>query len=206
MTATYRFARFVSYAYFKVFHRFRVCGLENIPASGAFLLASNHVSFFDPPALGCRLPRNLHYFARSTLFKGAFGKLITALNSIPINRDGADSSSFRRAFKTLNKGFPLLVFPEGTRSPDGRLQDPRRGVGLIACKAGVPVVPARVFGGHEAFGKGRKTPKLGVRFTVAYGTPFPIEAIDPGREQPDRYDLVAEAIMEAIRNLPAPLI
>lgn len=203
MTATYRFARFVSYAYFKVFHRFRVHGLEHVPADGAFLLASNHVSFFDPPALGCRLPRNLHYFARSTLFEGAFGKLITALNSIPVNRDGADATSFKRALKTLNKGFPLLVFPEGTRSPNGSLQPPRRGVGLMACKAQVPVVPARVFGGFEAFGKGRKTPKPGARLTVVYGPPLSIEDVDPGRGEPNRYDLVAKAVMEAIESLHA---
>ncbi len=201
MTAVYRAARFISFAYFKVFHRFRVRGLEHVPADGAFLLASNHVSFFDPPALGCRLPRNLHYFARSTLFKGAFGRLIIALNSIPVKREGADATSFKRAMKTLNKGFPLLVFPEGTRSPDGCLQAPRRGVGLMACKARVPILPARVVGGFEAFGKGRKMPKPGVRITIVYGPPLPIEEVDPGREEPNRYELVTEAIIEAIRNL-----
>ena len=70
MTFLYRCAQTISFLYFKIFHRFRVSGLEYVPSDGAFLLASNHVSFFDPPALGCRVPRDLHYFARKSLFKG----------------------------------------------------------------------------------------------------------------------------------------
>ena len=97
MTKTYRAAQAISFLYFKVFHRFRVLGLENVPEEGAFLLASNHISFFDPPALGCRLSRDLHYLARSSLFGGVFGKLIKALNSIPLDRVGADITSFKRA-------------------------------------------------------------------------------------------------------------
>ena len=68
MKVFYRFAQSFSYGYFRLFHRFEVHGLDNVPKSGPFILASNHLSFYDPPALGCKLPRNLHYFARNTLF------------------------------------------------------------------------------------------------------------------------------------------
>lgn len=201
MTKTYRAAQAISFLYLKLFHRFRVLGLEHAPEEGAFLLASNHTSFLDPPALGCRLPRDLHYFARSSLFRGVFGKLIKALNSIPLDRESPDITSFKRALKVLDKGSPLLVFPEGTRSPDGNLQPAKRGIGLIACKAQAPVLPARVFGSFDAFEKKRKFPKLGTHITVVYGPLLAIEDIDPGTSARKRFDRIAESIMQAIADL-----
>lgn len=201
MTFLYRCAQTIFFLYFKIFHRFRVSGLEHVPSDGAFLLASNHVSFFDPPALGCRVPRDLHYFARKSLFKGLLGKLITAFNSIPVDRENSDVSSFKKALKVLEKGSPLLVFPEGTRSLDGSLQAAKAGVGLIAIKASVPVLPARVIGGFEILGKGCKWPKIGSRLTIVYGPLLQIETLDPGPKTAKRSQIVADAIMEAIGKL-----
>ncbi|MDC3282836.1 1-acyl-sn-glycerol-3-phosphate acyltransferase, partial [Opitutales bacterium] len=90
MKIFYRFAQYVSWFYFKAFHRLEVHGIKNVPQSGSFILASNHSSYFDPPALGCRLPRNLHYFARDSLFFWPLGLLIRNLNSIPVNRSQLD--------------------------------------------------------------------------------------------------------------------
>ncbi|NBU86082.1 MAG: 1-acyl-sn-glycerol-3-phosphate acyltransferase, partial [Verrucomicrobia bacterium] len=90
MNRTYRLAQFLSYCYLKCFHRFEVKGLGNVPPKGGFILACNHLSYLDPPAVGCRIPRNLHYFARDSLFFGPLGLLITKLNSIPVNRDQLD--------------------------------------------------------------------------------------------------------------------
>ena len=201
MTLLYRCAQTIFFLYFKIFHRFRVSGLEHVPSDGAFLLASNHVSFFDPPALGCRVPRDLHYFARKSLFKGLLGQLITAFNSIPVDRGSSDVSSFKKALKVLDKGSPLLVFPEGTRSLDGSLQAAKAGVGLIAIKASVPVLPARVIGGFEILGKGCKWPKIGKRLTIVYGPLLQIETLDSGPKTAKRSQIVADAIMEAIGKL-----
>jgi len=88
-----------------------VKGLHNIPSAGAFILASNHTSYFDPPALGCKLPRNLHYFARDSLFFWPLGLLIRNLNSIPVNRSQLDIATLKRVLKVLKSGDPLLVFP-----------------------------------------------------------------------------------------------
>ena len=96
ITFTYKSAQILSFLYFKLFHRIKIIGIENIPISGPFILASNHLSFLDPPAVGCKVNRNLHYFARSSLFVGPLGFLIRRLNSIPVNRDQLD-------FKTLKK-------------------------------------------------------------------------------------------------------
>ena len=126
MTPFYRSAQFLSYAYYRLFHGFAAEGLENIPKDGPFLLASNHLSFLDPPALGCLMPRNLHYFARDSLFKGPLGMLIRALNSIPVNRSQLDLATLRTVLKVLKDGHPLLVFPEGTRSEDGSLGEGKK--------------------------------------------------------------------------------
>ena len=130
-----------------------------MPAQGSFILAVNHASFYDPPIAVCRLPRPVHFFARNTLFRGLFGKLIANLNAIPVKRDAdSDVTAIKRVLGLLRKGDSLLLFPEGTRTQDGNLQEAQRGIGMIACRSGVPVLPARIFGSYESCGRNRKWP------------------------------------------------
>ena len=152
MRLIYRVAQTISYTYFRLFHRFRVQGLENIPKDKPFILACNHLSFFDPPAIGCKIPRNLHYFARDSLFFWPLGLLISSLNSIPVNRGQLDLGTLRKVLKVLKNGHPILVCPEGTRSEDGELQDPQKGLGLLVAKSSVGVIRARIYGSGKAFG------------------------------------------------------
>ena len=201
MNLIYKFAQNLSFAYFKVFHRFEVRGLKNIPKNGAFILASNHQSFFDPPALGCRLPRNLHYFARDSLFSGPFGSLIEKLNSIPVNRDKLDLKTLRLVLDILKKGHPLLVFPEGTRSRDGELGKAQKGIGLLIAKSGVPVIPVRLEGTFEIFGPGKMIPRIGKKLILTYGTMCTRTMIDPFPEEKGRYEKIAERVMSAISSI-----
>ena len=161
MTFFYRSAQFFSWLFFKFFHRLEVIGVNNIPSTGAFILASNHQSYFDPPALGCKLPRNLHYFARDSLFFWPLGLLIRNLNSIPVNRSHLDIATLKRVLRVLKQGDPLLVFPEGTRSEDGEIGTGKKGIGLILLKSNTQVVPARVIGGSQILGKGMIIPRIG---------------------------------------------
>ena len=201
MTPFYRSAQFLSYAYYRSFHGFAVEGLENIPKDGAFLLASNHLSFLDPPALGCRMPRNLHYFARDSLFKGPLGMLIRALNSIPVNRSQLDLATLRTVLKVLKDGHPLLVFPEGTRSEDGSLGEGKKGVGMLVAKSRVPVLPARIFGSYEILGKGKSLPRIGRKLRVRYGPLLDFEELDPGGKGGERYDEISQSVMTAISRI-----
>jgi len=201
MTPFYRTAQFLSYAYYRLFHRFQIEGLENVPEEGAFLLASNHLSFLDPPALGCRLPRNLHYFARDSLFKGPLGMLIRALNSIPVNRSQLDLATLRRVLKVLKEGHPLLVFPEGTRSEDGNLGEGKKGVGMLAAKAQVPVLPARIFGSYEIMGKGKSVPRIGRKLRLRYGALLKFSELDPGGKGGERYEKISQSVMDAIGEI-----
>jgi 1-acyl-sn-glycerol-3-phosphate acyltransferase len=199
-TRTYRLAQCLSFVYFKTFHRFEVNGLDNIPEDGAFLLASNHISFLDPPALGCKINRNLHYFARDSLFVGPLGLLIRRLNSIPVNRGQLDLRTLKLTLSVLNSGEPLLVFPEGTRSLDGNLGKPKKGIGLLIDKAKCPVVPARIRGSFEILGKGKIFPRLGRKLTITYGRLISYEELSSTSSQNDRRTEISNLVMEAIRR------
>ncbi|TVR47174.1 MAG: 1-acyl-sn-glycerol-3-phosphate acyltransferase [Puniceicoccaceae bacterium] len=184
-----------------------VSGVEHIPAEGPFIIASNHASFLDPPLLGCHFQRQLVFFARRSLFKpGLASWWLRTVRTIPVDRDGeADVAALRQTIAALKAGRPLVLFPEGTRSTDGTLGASRPGVGLIACRTTVPVIPARLFGTFEAFGRHRRLPRLGTAVDVVYGPPMPPEEYDPGREAgKDRYVLAAARIWEAVKRLDRP--
>ncbi len=181
-------------------------GVENIPARGPFILACNHASFFDPPAVGRLVPREIAYFARKSLFKpGPIASILTRVNAIPVDRDGgADLHAIKRVLAELKRGRGILFFPEGTRSPDGALQDPEPGIGMIALKTGAPVIPCRIFGSHEAFGRDHCFPLPPAPVSVAFSPPLPPGTLDPGPASADRYGEAARRIMTAIAALPPP--
>lgn len=199
MNRTYRLAQFLSYCYLKCFHRFEVKGLGNVPPKGGFILACNHLSYLDPPAVGCRIPRNLHYFARDSLFFGPLGLLITKLNSIPVNRDQLDLGTLRKVLTVLKGGEPVLVFPEGTRSPDGTLQKSQKGLGLLVHKSGVPVLPARLHGSFEILGKGKLFPRIGKKLYLNIGSPILSEKLS--FDSSDRYQKISDLVMHEIEGL-----
>jgi 1-acyl-sn-glycerol-3-phosphate acyltransferase len=199
MNKTYRLAQFLSYSYLKCFHRFEVKGTENVPEKDGFILACNHLSYIDPPAVGCRIRRNLHYFARDSLFFWPLGLLITKLNSIPVNRDQLDLGTLRKVLRVLKGGEPVLVFPEGTRSPDGALQKSQKGLGLLVHKSGVPVLPARLHGSFEILGKGKMVPRIGKKLYLNIGSPILSEKLT--FDSSDRYQKISDLVMRAIEGL-----
>jgi 1-acyl-sn-glycerol-3-phosphate acyltransferase len=199
MNKTYRLAQFLSYSYLKCFHRFEVKGTENVPEKGGFILACNHLSYIDPPAVGCRIRRNLHYFARDSLFFWPLGLLITKLNSIPVNRDQLDLGTLRKVLRVLKGGEPVLVFPEGTRSPDGTLQKSQKGLGLLVHKSGVPVLPARLDGSFEILGKGKLFPRIGKKLYLNIGSPILSEKLS--FDSSDRYQKISDLVMHEIEGL-----
>ncbi|WP_309398041.1 lysophospholipid acyltransferase family protein [Cerasicoccus maritimus] len=202
MKPFYRNMRASLAAWFYTFNGLQVYGASNVPVEGPFLLACNHASFLDPPVFAVACPRELHFFARNTLWKGVFGTLITNLNAIPIDRDGErDLQAFRRVFAALKDGGTLLVFPEGTRTPDGELHEGKKGIGMIACRAQVPVVPARIFGSYDMWNRHQKLPRLTTPLGVSFGKPIPVSEYDPGKTDSQRYDTAAARIMEGIAKL-----
>jgi len=193
-------------AFMQVAGRADVAGAENIPVFGSFILASNHASFLDPLLSGCFLPRPICYFARKTLWANpVMNWMLDNLKCIPVDRDGeGDVGALKRVFAALKSGEGVQVFPEGTRTRDGQLQPARRGVGLLAGKLGVPVVPTRVFGTFETLNRKLIVPRPFYRLGVTYGRPLTPREYDPGEKAPDRYEIIAQRVMDAIAALPPP--
>ena len=204
MNALYWFCHGVIRVIADTAFRGEVVGLDNVPRQGPFLMASNHCSHLDPPLLGSQLRHQIHFFARKTLWKPGFPAWwLDAVETIPVDRDGADVGAMKRTIAALGNGGVVIVFPEGTRSMDGQLQTAKAGVGMIACKAGVPVVPARIFGSFDAFGRDDKVPRP---HPVSYviGRPLaPADYDDPAAGK-QRYQLASERIMAAIGALELP--
>jgi len=170
----YGFCQFLSFAILLALFRIRVFGRENLPARGGVLVASNHQSYLDPVLIGVGLGRQINIMAREGLFKvPGFRTLIRSLNAFPVRRDASNRDAVRRAIEILSGGQLLVLFPEGTRTRDGRLQEPKRGINLLARKAGVPVVPALIEGAYRAWPAGWPLFEVLVPIRVAFGRPLP---------------------------------
>ncbi len=139
---------------FVFWFRYRVEGLQHLPEGGALLLI-NHQSFIDPLVVAVAMKRPVSYLARHDLFKIPFvGWILKNTYVMPIRRDSAGTESIRRAVERLDQGYLVGLFPEGTRSPDGRLQDIKPGVLSIIRRADVPIIPVAVAGAINAFPRG----------------------------------------------------
>lgn len=193
-----------------LYFRRREAGFENIPESGPFILASNHCSFMDPPLVGSSCSRAISYLARESLFSNPlFGRILRSVGSVPVDRDGASGKGLKTILERLLGGDGIILFPEGTRSPDGRLQKGRAGVGLVVIKSGAPVVPVRVFGTFEAFGRHHALPRprrVGVRFgpVIDFSTLVAEAASAPRPRVKEIYQEVADTILEHVARLDPP--
>lgn len=185
--------------------RIAVTGGEHLPRSGGFIVAANHASLLDPPIVGAQLPQQTAAFARKTLWRGGIASWwLDIVGVIPVDRDGgSDVGAIRRVLQTLKQDKGIILFPEGTRTPTGALQRAKAGVGLMACRTGVPVVPARIFGTFEAFGRNGPL-RLGTRVSVVFGQPMLAADYDDQSLGKERYQHASERIMSAIAALECP--
>ncbi len=152
----------------------RATGVKHLPPSGGVLLVSNHLSHLDVFVLGLPLPRPLNYVARSTLFFPPLGAMIRSVGAFPIQREGMGASGLKETLRRIRIGGVVTLFPEGTRSPDGELGLLKPGVGILAARARVPILPAAVAGTFEAWPRTRGFPRPHP-VCVHYGPPIPPE-------------------------------
>ena len=130
---------------YATYFRWRVFNPERVPQTGAVILASNHASFLDPPLVGSGLKRGINYLARESLFRfPGIGALLRSWNAVPVDRDGGGAAGLKAILDRLLAGGGIILFPEGTRTRDGKLQPARSGIGLMVIKSAAPVVPVRV--------------------------------------------------------------
>jgi len=209
MGFTYYFWYTLSKITARLFFSFRVVYPERLIEEGSLILASNHQSYFDPPLIGICSRRGVYYLARKTLLQiPLLGKLLPHINVILVDRDGNDMSALKSVIRTVRAGNGVVLFPEGTRSPNGQLQAGKAGIGLVIAKTRAPVQPMRIFGSFEAFPKG--SGKItAIPVTVVVGEPirFTPEELDPknhGGNERVLYQWLSDRVMEAIAKLELP--
>jgi len=199
MTFWYLLGYSLSKAIAKTFFSYRVIGAENMIEEGPCIIAANHCSFFDPPLVGVACKRAIHYLARKTLLDWpVLGPIFPELNVIPVDRKNADRSALMGAIRVVKNGGAVLIFPEGTRSPDGNLQTAQPGIGMIVAKTAAPVVPVRIEGSFEAFPKNRKLPCLkSIRIVVGR----PIDFGNLNLSDRATYQRVSDRVLYAVAAL-----
>ncbi|MEI7850818.1 MAG: (d)CMP kinase [Kiritimatiellales bacterium] len=184
-------------------NRIKLYGLRNVPKTGGVIVASNHASYIDPPAVGACTYRTrmTHFMARDTLFKKGFMNwFLHKVGVIPLDRDKGDIKAMKTAIALLKDGASVALFPEGTRSLDGTLQPAKPGIGFLVAKGNAPVVPVYVHGSYEAWSKnsdGWKPKPVSVIFGQLI-TQEEIRGLGEGR---DAYGLIGELIMKRIAEL-----
>jgi len=159
MKAFYRTGWLVARIFLRVMYGLKIVDEPKIPRTGPVIVASNHQSYFDPPALGSSISREMHFFAKKELFDVlVLGWLIRHFNSIPVRRGVYDPASLNRVAEALEAGGGLIMFPEGTRGDGKTLMEPKPGIGMIAKRSRPSIVPAYISGTDnlgKAFGADR---------------------------------------------------
>jgi len=152
----------------RVYWRIRFEGTEHIPTDGPLIIAPNHVTYADPVLVCIPIRFAVHFMAWDALFRiPGFSWLIRRLRAFPVQLDSADPRSTREAVRLLQSGQAVMIFPEGGRTPDGRLQRFRPGAFRLACSLKVPVLPVTIVGGHASWPPGRMLPRPG-RLRIIY--------------------------------------
>lgn len=190
----YRLGWFLSLIISRLICRVKVEGNRNVPQKGAFILASNHISDMDPFLVGTCITRKLNYMAKKELFANKFWNwMFRKWGAFPVDREKADISAIKEAIKLLNSGKGLLLFPEGGKRDgieNSKVQD---GVGFLASKTQVPVIPVFIKGADKAMPKNAKFIKP-ADINVRFGEKISIERGMP-------YHDASLKIVESIRHL-----
>jgi 1-acyl-sn-glycerol-3-phosphate acyltransferase len=196
-------SRFVYATYF----HWRAYNPGRVPSQGPVILASNHASYLDPTLVGAALNRAIHYLAREDLFSmPLMGWVLHRLYVVPVDREGGGARGLKAILDRLHAGAAIILFPEGTRTRDGLIQRARAGIGLTVIKSSCPVVPVRVFGTFEAYGRHMRFPQPR-RIAVKFGVPMDFSELRAEARVCSKvrlkaiYQQAADEIMAAIAKL-----
>jgi 1-acyl-sn-glycerol-3-phosphate acyltransferase len=193
----YRFAALLIRAIFHINGGIKVYGIENIPMQGGVIIASNHLSYLDPPLISAVIPRRTTFIARKGLFTIPLLGWFIKHFAIPVDRERTSPSTIKEAVKKVNNGELFVIFPEGRRSEDGRLLKGKRGVGMLAGMTGAPVIPTLIVGTDKALPVGGKWLKRS-KIYIIFGKSiiFNLETLDR-----NIYEKISEDIMKSIGEL-----
>lgn len=197
----YRFIRWlVRNTFFRYTGGLKAVNEENFPKDGAVIVAPNHISHVDPPAVGCACPRVLRFMAKEELFKGIFGWMIASLGAYPVKRGEGDTEAIRKTIALLEAGEAVLVFPEGTRGDGQHLQPMEKGATMLAKRTGAWVLPVAIVGSHIVLPRGKSKPGKSL-IKIAYGEPFKYEDVLPGGTEKERREAFAVELRSRLLKL-----
>lgn len=185
----YSFGRSLLAIILKPIYRFQVIGVENIPTGCPVIICSNHIDNFDPPVVGITSTRPIHFMAKEELFKVPILKnILPKVNVFPVKRGMSDREALRKGLSILKENKVLGLFPEGTRSKNGKLGKGLSGAGFFALRTNAIVIPCAIVGPYKPFRK----------LKVVYGSPVNMEAFRQKKASPEE---VTTAIMNSIQEL-----
>ena len=193
----YEFAKRMFRFQFKLM-RWKVQGVENLPAEGPVILAVNHQSMWDPIVAGCSIPRKVSFMAKEELFSiPVINNISRSLGAFPVKRGQGDMNAIRQSLAILKEGRVLGLFPEGTRSKDGEIQKGQPGIVLLMEKSKATVVPIKIFGTRSLLTKGWG------KIVVVIGKPMTPEMLQApaGIEKENRRGWIADRIMQSMLEL-----
>jgi len=189
----YRVIRLLFRALLSILFRWRVEGRENVPATGGVILASNHISWWDPPVVGCSVSRPVRFMAKAELFRiPVLGPAIRNLGAFPIRRGKPDRQALRIAVNCIEAGEVLGMFPEGTRIKGDELGRAQDGIGFIALRTNAPIVPVAIVADY----------RLRSEVRVIFGESFRAQdVVDPDLDRKEAMKVVGGRIMDCIKDL-----
>ncbi len=199
----YLFIRGTAHCFFKSFFNYKVIGQEKLIEEGPCIIVANHQSFLDPPLVGSLYRNEVFFLARKTLFDAPLLKqALPHCNTIPVDQTRPDPASIIQVLRTVKNGGRIIIFPEGSRCPDGQIHDAMPGIGLILSKlAHVPVQPIRIEGAYDCLPL--HSNKLKFRpITLSVGDPIKFEPGELKAKGRDAQRAIGKKIMDAIRALP----
>ena len=195
MSITYFISRAVLRVLFRGVCGVKVSGVEHIPASGGFILASNHISYYDPPLIGSVHNRVVSYLAKKELFSfPPAGAFLRSVYSLPVKRGVVDREALKMCAQAIEGGHGLVVFPEGTRSKTDQFLKPKPGIGMIAQMAGCAIVPGFIYGSNHL----KDCILRRTRMTVTFGPPIPDQWVRQTERGRAGYFQIADEVMNRI--------
>ena len=200
MKLIYWFTCYTTYFLLKLFYKLEVVGKDQIP-DGPAIIAPNHVSFLDPVIIGSTSPKEIHFLANARLFKHRlFGWYIAQLNSHPVQTASNDTQAVKKILQLLGEGKRVMIFPEGTRSADGKLQPLKLGCAMLSIHSRSPIIPTWIEGTYEIWPKNQKLPHPRGKIKITYGSPIDPDQIQASSKK-EAQILLTKQLENALLNM-----
>lgn len=194
-------SRIVVIIILRLFYFFKIKNKNNVPDKGGFIIMSNHSSFWDPPIVGSGIwKRHLKFMARDTLFVSVWGQLLKWMGAFPVKRGIIDRNAYDTLINYIKSGEVVVFFPEGTRSPDGNIQNGKPGTGMLIYNSKAKVLPVYIHNSWKAWPK-NKFPRLFIPITIVFGEMMSFDEFFKKEPSKELYIEITDKVIERIKQM-----